>query len=67
MNYLIRNIDNYDNKKLINFFKYIRSSKRKKIQKHSNIKRKKQAILGEVLLAELLKKYYHIFFVLFYN
>lgn len=60
MNYLIKNIDSYDNNRLFSFLKHIRPNKRKRIQNYSNIKRKKQAILGEILLAELLKKYYHI-------
>ena len=60
MKYLIRDVNSYKSQELESFFKNIRFKKRKRINNYSNNERKKQAIVGEILLKELLEKYYNI-------
>ncbi len=60
MKYLIRDVNSYKSQEFDFFFKNIRYEKRDRIKNYSNNRRKRQAIVGEMILKELLEKYYDI-------
>ena len=57
MEYLIENINNYTDKYLDEFLKRIPIRKQATISKYRTATRRKQAIIGEILLSQLLKKF----------
>ena len=60
MKYIISNINNYNDKELIDFYNNIYPQKKKRLNKYQNIIKLKQSIVGEILLSKLLKKIYNI-------
>ncbi len=56
MEYIIKNINNYNTNTINNFYTNIPSIKKEKINKYKNVERKNVSIIGELLLKELLKK-----------
>lgn len=60
MKYLIKDINEFSNIELNNFYNTIYKQKKDRISKYKNEITKKQGIVGEILLSKLLKKYYNI-------
>ena len=57
---IYKNINDINKEDLLNFYQYIYNEKKKKIDKLKKETDKLVSILGEYLLAQLLKKYYNI-------
>lgn len=57
---IYKNINDINKDDLLNFYQYIYNEKNKKIDKLKKETDKLVSILGEYLLAQLLKKYYNI-------
>lgn len=60
MQYLIKNINLYKINNLNNFFTNINDYKKNRINKILNIKKRKQSIIGELLLKKLIEENYNI-------
>ena len=55
MKYILKNINDYNDEQLKEFYKKISESKKEKIDKLINYDDKKRSIIGEILLSELLE------------
>ena len=60
MKYIIKNINDYSDKEINNFYNNIYIEKKKRINNFKNELKVKQSIIGELLLRDLLDKYYNI-------
>lgn len=60
MFFLIKNINDYNEDEIKNFFYEIPMYKQEKIKKYKSEKEIKMSIIGEILLKELLKKHYNL-------
>ena len=57
MEYMLKNIKDFKKEDIISFYSMISRIKKDKINKYTNKQKKLQAIWGEILLSELLKKH----------
>ena len=60
MHYLVQNINDVNDEEINNFYPKINENKKNRIDKFKSLKRKKESIIGEMLLSVLLKKYYNL-------
>ena len=57
MKYIISNIENYSDKEIDSFYTKMHIAKKNKIAKYKSMIRKKQSIVGDILLKKLLNDY----------
>lgn len=60
MKYIIKNINDYSDNEIDNFYNNIYIEKKKRINNFKNELKVKQSIIGELLLRDLLDKYYNL-------
>ena len=60
MKYIIKNINDYSDNEIDNFYSNIYIEKKKRINNFKNELKTRQSVIGEILLSNLLDKYYNI-------